>query len=156
AAAPAAAVPQEVQPATTPFALDGNVQDEQAFPTGLPRRPVSRGLRSSLFIALVFIPLVSYAILATIAIIILYSRPAPVHPLEALPDVEGDFKGAKHQKQAPLSYERISPETELPAQLKVKLGQSLQLGNLDVRPEQVELLPIKIRHPGFEPEEQDQ
>src|SRR5207244_3268071 len=57
------------------------------------RRP---GMRGGLFIMLVLVPLISYSVLATIAVIILYLRPVPPHPLEMLPD-EGDRKGAKRE-----------------------------------------------------------
>jgi hypothetical protein len=157
APSPEPAIQSEVESAAAPSAFAASTPElpEQVFPAGPPRRPVYRGLRTSLFIALVFIPLISYSILATIAIIILYSRPAPVHPLEALPDLEGDFKGAKHQKQSSFSYERIDPVTELPSHLKVPLGQALQLGDVEVRPQKIELRPLKIRHPGFEAEQQE-
>jgi len=103
-------------------------------------------MRGSLFIALVVIPLISYSILATIAIVILYLRP-PQPSLEYLPDVEGDFQGAKRQKHASISYERLDPDTALPDQLKVALRDSIRLGDVQVTPQRVELGRVKIRHP---------
>jgi DNA-directed RNA polymerase subunit RPC12/RpoP len=127
----------------------------QPFAPPPPRRPVSRGLGSRLFIALVFIPLVSYAILATIAVFVLYQRNASApSPMEYLPDIEGDYKGGKHQKDGLLSYQRLDPESDLPDRLKVGLGNSIRVGDVEVRPERVELRPLVIRVPGFEPEEQ--
>lgn len=127
------------------------------LPTGVSssrvaRRVRSHSLRSSLFMALVFVPLVSYAILATIAVIILYLRPQPPDPLERLPDLEGDYRGAKHQKPGAVSYERISPESPLPARLQVSLGQSIRLGDLEITPLAVELRHLKITQPGMDPE----
>jgi hypothetical protein len=108
-------------------------------------------MRSNLFISLVLIPLISYAILATIAIIILYTRPQPPHPLETLPD-EGELKGAKRQKSSSVLHERVDPEERLPDKLRVSLGRALQLGDLRVTPEKVELRRIKVRTPGYSAE----
>jgi DNA-directed RNA polymerase subunit RPC12/RpoP len=112
------------------------------------RRPVRSGMSGGLFIALVLIPLISYSILATVAIVILYSRPQPEDPFERLPDLEGDYKGAKHEKQGTIFYERLKPDLALPEKLKVALGQSIQVGDVAVTPEKVELRRIKVRHAG--------
>jgi hypothetical protein len=112
------------------------------------RRTLARTPRSGLFLALLVIPLISYAILATIAIIILYLRPQP-SPFEYLPDVQGDFKGAKHGKQGSISYERLQPDLELPGKLKVRLRRSIALGDVEVTPLRVELRPIAILSPGL-------
>ncbi len=138
----------------TPGAESGTALPAEPFPSAVPRRPAHRGLAGMLFIALVLIPLISYSILATIAVVVLYMRQQPVHPLEALPDLEGDYKGAKHQKQGAISYERVQPETALPDKLLVPLGKSIRLGDVEVTPQKVELAHIKIRHPGFPPEPQ--
>jgi hypothetical protein len=111
-------------------------------------RAVPTGMHSNLFIALVLIPLISYAVLATIAIVILYTRPQPPHPLEAMPD-EGDLKGAKRQKPTSVFHQRVDPEELLPDKLRVPLGRTLQLGDLRITPEKVELRHIEIRTPGF-------
>jgi hypothetical protein len=121
----------------------------------LPPRAVPTGMRGGLFIALVFMPLVSYAILATIAVVILYTRPPPPDPLERLPDLEGDFKGTEHQKQSQLSYERVSPESDLPAPLRVPLGKTLRVGDVEVTPLSVELGRIVYRQPGVTTENSD-
>ena len=65
--------------------------------TSFARPIVHRSGRRSWALALFVIPLITYAILATIAVIILYLRPQPPHPLETLPD-EGPDRGARHQK----------------------------------------------------------
>lgn len=112
-------------------------------------RPARDG---SMFIALVLIPLISYSILATIAVLILYFRPAPPDPLEQILDIEGDFRGATHQKQGAFSYERIHPDRDLPRKLRVALGTTLRLGDLEVTPEKVELRRIVFHSPGYNPE----
>jgi hypothetical protein len=122
----------------------------ESFPS-LPPKPAKRPMRGGLFIALVLIPLVSYSILATIALVLLYLRPQPEHPLENLPDLEGEYKGAKHQKK-PVSYERVQHDLELPPKLQINLGQSLRLGDVEVTPLKVELRHLKIHHAGFSPE----
>jgi hypothetical protein len=122
----------------------------------LPARAVPEGMRSGVLIAVVIVPLISYAILATIAIVILYSREAPFDPLERLPDLEGDFKGAQHERQSGLSYERVSPESQLSPKFQVRLGQRLRIGDVEVRPENVELCQIVFRQPGFEPERSEE
>jgi hypothetical protein len=59
-----------------------------------------------------------------------------------LPDLEGDFKGAK-QKQA-MIYERPVPDIALPKHLRVGLGSTIRLGELEVTPVRVQLKRIKI------------
>jgi hypothetical protein len=127
-------------------------QLDAAFPLPAAARPVRRSMRSGLFIALVLFPLISYSILATIAVVILYLRPQPPHPLENLPDVEGQFKGAKHQKQKPVTYERAQHDLDLPAKLRLSLGQSLRLGDVEVTPLRVELRRLKMHSAGFAPD----
>jgi hypothetical protein len=118
----------------------------------LPPRAIPRGMRGSLFIALVFIPLVSYAILATIAVAILYTRPPPPDPLERLPDLEGDFKGTQHKKQGKFSYQRVSPESDLPAYLQVPLGTTIRIGDVELKAQSVELCRLTFRRQGVDPE----
>lgn len=119
----------------------------EPFPAVLPRRPVVSAMRGGLFIALVLVPLISWAILATLAVIVLLLRPQPPDPLERLPDVEGDYHGARHQR--PVSYERVKPEAPLPRKLHVALGQALRIGDVEVRPQKVERRRIRLSHPGF-------
>jgi hypothetical protein len=123
--------------------------DLQAFATQAVRRSSPSGMRSGLVIGLVIIPLVSYSILATVAVLILYFR-APQPTLDYLPDIDGDLRGAKHQKQGPISYQRLDPDTPMPSRLRVGLGQTLRLGQVAVTPEKVELRPISFQGPDGE------
>jgi hypothetical protein len=85
---------------------------------------------------LLFIPLISYSILATIAATLLYmEKQRQVHPLEAIP-VQGENKGASHTKTS--SFKWPDPAQSLPDKLKVELGQSIRIGDLEVIPEKVE------------------
>jgi hypothetical protein len=104
-------------------------------------RPRSRG---GWHIALIIIPLISYAILASIAAGILWFRQhkEPPHQLETLPDIEGEFptnlKGNKREVISKLQQrgDKIYPkyDTPLPDHLKVRLGQTIKLGELEVTP----------------------
>jgi hypothetical protein len=130
---------------------------EAALASGLPesgsrRRRVDRGVWSGVFIALVLIPLISYSILATIALVMLLSRPQPRDPLEFLPDREGDLKGAKHQKQGAVIYDRVLPDRELPDRLIAALGQTIRLGDVEILPQKVELCRVYFRQGNFKPE----
>jgi S-adenosylmethionine hydrolase len=130
----------------------GTASELEALASAIPPRTANRGPRGGVFIALVLIPLISYSILATIALVILLTRLAPWDPLELLPDREGDFKGAKRQKQAAMVYERVRPESSLPDKLKVALGQTIRIGDLEVTPQRVEFRRVVFRQPGFAPE----
>jgi hypothetical protein len=127
----------------------------ESFPIGVPRRVRYSSMRGGLLIPLM-VSLFSWSVAATVAVVILYFRP-PQPSLEYLPDVEGDFRGAKHEKQGPLSYERLDPDTKLPDRLKIHLGQSIQLGDLKVSAQKVELSRITIQRPdlGLEPAADD-
>jgi hypothetical protein len=109
-------------------------------------------MRTSVFVLLILIPLVSYAVLATIAVIVLLLRSQSPDPLERLPDIEGQYKGARHTRQGAISYERIRPDSPVPAKLRVGLGQNLRVGDVEIHPERVALGRIRFRQQGFEPE----
>jgi hypothetical protein len=87
---------------------------------------------------LLIVPLISYSVLMTIAVGILYLRlQQQVHPLEAIPD-QGDNKGATHKGSS--SIDRMpNPEQDLPSRLRVELGHSLRVGDIEVTP-------VKIAH----------
>jgi hypothetical protein len=101
------------------------------------------------FLPLVFIPLVLYAILATAAAALLYHKyqQKPPSLFEQAPDLEGDNPGArKASTGAVIRYKRpdkpfkITTGTvtrPLPEHLIVKLGEKLNVGDLEVQPLQV-------------------
>jgi hypothetical protein len=124
------------------------------------RRPAQGG--GGWFIALVFVPLVSYSVLATIALIILWNRlqavPARPHPLdlEMIPDVEGDNPGAvknlpKKQSRSVLKSEFVEKlaELEVPPNLRHGLGKTFRIGDLEVKPTHVERKVVKVFVEGF-------
>jgi hypothetical protein len=106
---------------------------------------VARSGGGWLTVALI-IPLISYSVLATIMIVVLYHRgKSQAHPLEMLPDLGGDNTGAKRRTTV---YDRIQPDIALPAKLRVGLGQTLRVGDLEVTPLRVEQTKIRFLNPG--------
>ncbi len=94
---------------------------------------------SAAVIVLIF--LVPYALLMTgVAIYYYWNAAQQHHPLEYLPDWPGEHPGASHKGQDKVSsvYERVTPESPLPARLRVGLHHTLRIGNLEVTPEKVE------------------
>lgn len=138
-------------PAATP---SGTSLTSEPFAATMARPAAAPTRSHGWFLAIVVVPLITYSVLATILVVILYSRlHAPQKsPLEELPDLEGEFKGAARQKQGTLSYERVAPEQELPPRLRVALGQTLRVGDLEVTPQRVELRPVVFRAPGSDAE----
>src|SRR5208283_5772054 len=93
-------------------------------------RPTGHG---TWFYALVLVPLISYSILSTLFIIMLLTRTSH-HPLEMLPDLEGEGKGASKTKTTSVHYKLPSPEIALPARLRTSLGGTVAVGDLEVTP----------------------
>ncbi len=113
-----------------------------------PRVVAARGSSGWLTVALI-VPLISYSILATILIFILYQQKESLkqslpHPLEMLPDLEGDNVGARRVTV----YYRTQPDIALPANLRVGLGESLRVGDLELTPLRVEQAVIGLTSPG--------
>lgn len=143
---------ESTEPAAFPFAgAEGTAEggDGDLASAFTPIRPrVSRGWHIALFV----IPLISYSVLATVAVGVLFFRlkekEAQSHPLEMVPDIDGDHptnrKGADWRGEVRFP----SRSMELPAKLKVALGQTLRLGELEVTPETVERGPIGIKEEG--------
>lgn len=122
--------------------------------TVTPPRPRRRssGLGSLILMLLVIIPLITYAVLATIYIGMLWKN-QPKHPLEFLHDLEGDNKGSTRQKSSSVDVHRPTPTTKLPPQLLTTLGQPVRVGDIEVTPEKVELRRIWVNTPGSNPTE---
>jgi len=156
----------EVSPAlaTEPAGVPGpfgTTEEAPAAPPeeGLPSlrvQPKPRPSRSSgWIIAILIVPLISYSILATVAIIMLMTqlRNAP-HPLEIMPDLEGDNKGDAKRggKRSSVDIKQTDPEQPLPAKLRAALGRTLAIGDLEVTPLAVERKPIVIKVGNYAPE----
>jgi hypothetical protein len=121
----------------------------EVFIAAAPRITPRRSRGSVWFLALVFVPLVSYAILATIAVFILWNRQqqqqAPPSLFEKLPDVDGDAPGVKKsQKTARLIYDEKLATSPLPENLRVALGKTIQIGDLEVTPLRVERKRLRV------------
>jgi hypothetical protein len=99
-------------------------------------------------IAIVIVPLISYSILATIAIILLLTQIRDAtHPLEMIPDIEGDHKGGATRggRHGSVEIRMPDPAQSLPSRLRVPLAtppQTLAVGDLDVTPLKVERGPL--------------
>jgi hypothetical protein len=154
---PSAVVAVEPPPASLELPPAGDVL------TGIPALPpvgpaippaAAAGRPGGWFMGLVFIPLVTYALLTTVLVVLLYTRlqTASPSPLELLPDVEGDLRGASRQKQTSFTYERVPPENPLPQRLRVGLGGTLRVGAVEVTPTAVEWRRLRFLNPGFNAE----
>jgi hypothetical protein len=94
---------------------------------------------------LIIIPLISYSVLATLAIIYLRflqpAPPQPPHPLETIPDV-GENPGARHQKRPPQVNWNGRQQKDLPARLLTHLKKPVRVGDIEVTPVAVRRRPI--------------
>lgn len=111
--------------------------------------------RSGRIIAMVLIPLISYSILATVAVIWLrffQTTSNQPHPLEMIPDVEGENPGVKKVKKRVMVDFHGRQELKLPSYLRMALGETMHIGDLEVTPTAVELRPIAFLMPGKEAE----
>lgn len=132
-----------------PDSPGGQDMSHPDFDTPAPPRVTTRS-SSGWYIIAFIVPLVSYSILVTILAIIFYVRQATqTHPLEVLPDLDGDNKGARRVGMV----QRWSPDTALPDKLKVALGQPIRVGDLEVTPQRVERTHIRLRYPDGRKEE---
>jgi phage FluMu protein Com len=121
-------------------------------------RPIQRRRDSgSLFTSYVMIVLIPYAIFITVVAIILFSknqRLEGIHPLEMMretPDVP-DANKAKRVSEKQV-FDRIAYNQALPAKLLLTLGQTLQMGDLEVQPLDVEQKRVRLmtRNDRFQP-----
>jgi hypothetical protein len=138
------------QGGATTTALESNALAQSLPSPAAIRPPRDRG---GWFTALVVIPLISYSILATIAVIYLrFYQPTPPpqpHPLEMVPDIEGKNKGAKRQKSHIIYKGRQL--LKLPDSLRTSLGQPIRVGDIEVNPVSVEFKLVTFQVPKFDP-----
>jgi len=150
---PAPAVPDPVAPTEEAPAPP----QEESLP--LPVAPTHRVRRSNPWvIPLIIAPLVFYSFMATLYILDtrylhFVTPPPPPHPLEILPDIEGDNKGGANRggKHGSIDTRWPNAEQPLPAHLRVPLGGTLAIGDLEVTPEKVERKRIAYDIPGYNP-----
>jgi hypothetical protein len=147
------------------FSSPGTTSDAAASPSAftnegeqstIARRPRDSANRINWFIPLVFIPLVLYSVLATAVAGYLYLRlsSSPPNPFDRFPDLEGDNPGVRKDKRVSFSFTRRQVTAPLPAHLKVKLGETLQIGDLEVTPYKVERRKVALFTEGAEQSEQ--
>jgi hypothetical protein len=105
--------------------------------------------------ALLVVPLISYSILATIAVLWLrfhqQSGANQPHPLEMIPDLEGENPGVKAAKKRVSVDFKGRQEKDLPENLRTTLGRTIQIGDLEVTPLSVEFRAIEFVWPGYNP-----
>ena len=139
---------QHAATATAPAAEEptaGDEHHEEPIPQ-LVRKPRDGG---GWFIGLVFIPLISYSLLATVAVVVLWYRlqqqpPPPPNPLETLPSFDpSDEQHSTHlplnnkmQMAIPRNIDVKTATLPLPDHLLVRLGdkRKLRIGDLEVEP----------------------
>jgi hypothetical protein len=145
-AAPAPSGAAWLEPPTPEAAPDLTAAALQTSPArSLVRQPHGLGLSGWLLIILVPYSIIMTVIVVWLCLNIFYfTKPAPPHPLEYLPDIDGQNPGGKKVE----SYERPAPEgkgSEIPPQLRLALGQTKRFGDLEVTPLQVDVRKIEIR-----------
>lgn len=117
-------------------------------------RRVKEGSNGAVIVLIFLIP---YALLMTgVAVYFYWNAAQQHHPLEFLPDWPGEHPGATRKGQEKVSsvYERVTPESPLPARLRVGLHRTLRVGNLEVTPERVEQKKVVFCYdpPKYKPE----
>jgi hypothetical protein len=111
----------------------------------------------TLFISLVFLPLVLYAVLATILAVMFYQQRgtggSQEDPRQFLPDVEGDHPGFKRPNKQSLVIPDHYYTDPLQGSQRVALGHTLTIGDLEIQPVRVEWNKVRVRVGQLEPVE---
>jgi len=144
---PLAAASESASPAV------GDADLARDIPAPRIRPPAVKG---GWLLALLIVPLISYSVLATVAVIYLrFFQALPTnqpHPLEMIPDLEGENPGVRAAKKKVSVNFHGRQEKELPPNLRTKLGQAIRVGDLEIEPLSVQLRPIEFATPGSKPE----
>jgi hypothetical protein len=129
------AVPTET--VTMPDSVSSELPEEMRKPR-IPAKSVSW------FFPLVFLPLLLYAILASVLAGYLWMRlqSRDPSPFDQSPDWEGDTPGVRKDKK--LSFDRKFATQSLPAHLRVRLGDTIRVGDLEVTPLKVDRRKVGI------------
>lgn len=136
-------VQQEVGSAPAPWDNAPSITGEEAR-----KRPVGS---KSMAMPIVFFSLLSYSVLATAILILVLVRiknAGPMHPLEYIPDVDGDNPGAKRTK---IRFNNDKERTQeiVPPHLRTKIGVAMRIGELEVTPLAVEKTTVSVLVSGF-------
>ena len=153
--------PDGLAPAPAPVAAGAEAPRDEDY-TPSVRRPRDGG---GWFIGLIFIPLISYSVLATVAVVVLWYRlqqapPPPPNPLETLPSFDpNDPDHSTHLKldqrnQMPV-FRNMDVKTAtlpLPDHLVVRMGKGrkLQVGDLEVEPLRVGMETVAVDVQGYD------
>ena len=124
--------------------------DHPASPTARARRNAGGGL-----MWLWLVPLLSYAVLATVVAVLLWLKlqsppPPPRNQLEFMPDLNGDAPLKKDEKQS-MTFEYPAKLTteELLSSRKTRLGGTIVVGSLAVTPLAVKRQLVTVATPGM-------
>ncbi len=101
---------------------------------------------NSLGFWILILSLVSYSILATVFVVILLVRQnlaGPGNLLRELPDVDGDTPGGQRKKVSWKVDEKIH-RLPIPAEQRVGLNQTIQVGDLEITPRKVERKTVRV------------
>lgn len=112
------------------------------------KRPVGS---KSMAMPIIFFSLLSYSVMATAILILVLVRmktAGPMHPLEYIPDVDGDNPGAKRTKIR-FNHDKERTQEIVPAQLRTKIGVAIRVGELEVTPLAVEKATVAVLVSGF-------
>ena len=112
------------------------------------KRPVGS---KSMAMPIVFFSLLSYSVMATAILILILFRinnAGPLHPLEYIPDVDGDNPGAKRTKIR-FNHDKERTQEIVPAHLRTKIGKLIRVGELEVTPIAVEKATVAVLVSGF-------
>lgn len=100
---------------------------------------VRRPARGGLLVPTLLIFLIPYAIVTTVAVILLYLKKQEPS-LEVLPDPKPDKESGGPSRRGE-NIPRVRPDLKVPPRLLARLRQPVQVGDLEVVPRKVELLP---------------
>ncbi len=138
---------------------NGAAQEEGASPAPWDNAPSITGeaarkrpvASKSMAMPILFFSLLSYSVMATAILILVLVRmktAGPLHPLEYIPDVDGDNPGAKRTKIR-FNHDKETTQTIVPAHLRTKIGQVIRVGELEVTPLGVEKATVAVLVSGF-------
>jgi hypothetical protein len=150
--------PTPATPTWPAQAQDTNLPETRQDTAPRTRKPQASG---SNWLIVFMIPLASYAIFATALIVylIFWALPAAsrsvANPIEAMPDINGEYPGGKKAGGKVLTWKADDglAMAPLPASRKVKLGETITVGNLEVTPTKVERKVVRVFVKGYEKSE---
>lgn len=112
------------------------------------KRPVGS---KSMAMPIIFFSLLSYSVMATAILILILFRinnAGPLHPLEYIPDVDGDNPGAKRTKIR-FNHDKERTQEVVPAHLRTKIGVAIRVGELEITPLALEKATVAVLVSGF-------